>query len=154
MNTLHGGLWQAGSDPLLCADRTLMPSDGAGASMQRCGTSRPGATGLSARPNPFWAADPYASGLQCSRHMQMQPILCSTAHGLRTPNAAIQWLLPGALKPNENYHSVIFLYYLEDNSLQISEPRQDNSGLPQVCSSYHSPIHIPIHIHFAVAESL
>lgn len=37
-------------------------------------------------------------------------------------------------QPNENYriHKTTFLYYLEDNTLQISEPRQDNSGLPQV----------------------
>jgi len=29
---------------------------------------------------------------------------------------------------------VVFLYYLEDDTLQISEPKQDNSGLPQVLS--------------------
>lgn len=29
---------------------------------------------------------------------------------------------------------VVFLYYLADDTLQISEPKQDNSGLPQACS--------------------
>jgi EF-hand domain-containing protein 1 len=37
--------------------------------------------------------------------------------------------------PSENsrIRRVVFLYYLEDDTLQVSEPKQDNSGLPQVC---------------------
>lgn len=36
--------------------------------------------------------------------------------------------------PTENWRvrKVVFLYYLEDDTLQVSEPKQDNSGLPQV----------------------
>ena len=39
---------------------------------------------------------------------------------------------------NENYRirKVIFLFYLEDSTLQISEPKTDNSGLPQVRCLY------------------
>jgi hypothetical protein len=33
---------------------------------------------------------------------------------------------------NTRVRKVVFLYYLEDDTMQISEPRQDNSGLPQV----------------------
>lgn len=33
---------------------------------------------------------------------------------------------------NMRVRKVVFLYYLEDNTMQISEPKQDNSGLPQV----------------------
>lgn len=44
-------------------------------------------------------------------------------------------------QPNENYRvrKVLFLYYLEDSSFQISEPRQDNSGLPQVSALHSRP---------------
>jgi hypothetical protein len=35
---------------------------------------------------------------------------------------------------NMRVRKVIFFYYLEDDTMQISEPRQDNSGLPQVCT--------------------
>jgi EF-hand domain-containing protein 1 len=34
---------------------------------------------------------------------------------------------------NSRIRRVVVLYYLEDDTLQISEPQQDNSGLPQVC---------------------
>jgi hypothetical protein len=36
--------------------------------------------------------------------------------------------------PNENsrIRRVVFMYYLADDTLQVSEPKQDNSGLPQV----------------------
>lgn len=33
---------------------------------------------------------------------------------------------------NARYRKVVFFYHLEDDTLQISEPKQDNSGLPQV----------------------
>lgn len=33
---------------------------------------------------------------------------------------------------NMRVRKVVFLYYLEDDTMQISEPKQDNSGLPQV----------------------
>jgi hypothetical protein len=32
---------------------------------------------------------------------------------------------------NMRVRKVVFLYYLEDDTMQISEPKQDNSGLPQ-----------------------
>ena len=36
--------------------------------------------------------------------------------------------------PTENYRvrKVVVLFYLEDNSCQVVEPKEDNSGLPQV----------------------
>lgn len=36
---------------------------------------------------------------------------------------------------NMRVRKVVVLYYLEDDTLQISEPKQDNSGLPQVWST-------------------
>ena len=33
---------------------------------------------------------------------------------------------------NSRVRKVVFLYYLEDDTMQISEPKQDNSGLPEV----------------------
>ena len=34
---------------------------------------------------------------------------------------------------NFRVRKVIILFYLEDNSCQVVEPKEDNSGLPQVC---------------------
>ena len=33
---------------------------------------------------------------------------------------------------NHRIRKVILYYYLEDNSMHVAEPRQDNSGIPQV----------------------
>ena len=40
--------------------------------------------------------------------------------------------------PTENYRvrKVVVLFYLEDNSCQVVEPKEDNSGLPQVTLLY------------------
>ena len=36
----------------------------------------------------------------------------------------------------ENYRvrKIVVFFYLEDNSCQVVEPKEDNSGLPQVCN--------------------
>jgi hypothetical protein len=33
---------------------------------------------------------------------------------------------------NHRVRKVVLYYYLEDDSLHVAEPRQDNSGIPQV----------------------
>jgi hypothetical protein len=38
---------------------------------------------------------------------------------------------------NHRIRKVIIYYYLEDDSMHVAEPRQDNSGIPQVCR--HDP---------------
>ena len=35
-------------------------------------------------------------------------------------------------RENARVRPVVFLFYLEDGTLQVSEPKVDNSGLPQV----------------------
>lgn len=35
---------------------------------------------------------------------------------------------------NHRIRKVILYYYLEDDSMHVAEPRQDNSGIPQVCT--------------------
>lgn len=50
---------------------------------------------------------------------------------------------------NHRIRKVVLYYYLEDDSMHIAEPRQDNSGIPQVWPSmhfdrsqvYYTPIH-------------
>ena len=37
---------------------------------------------------------------------------------------------------NFRVRKVIILFYLEDNSCQVVEPKEDNSGLPQVCVTH------------------
>lgn len=32
---------------------------------------------------------------------------------------------------------VVVLYYLADDSVQVTEPKQDNSGIPQVGAIHH-----------------
>jgi hypothetical protein len=41
---------------------------------------------------------------------------------------------------NARYRKVVFFYHLEDDTMQVSEPKQDNSGLSQVCLSCQSGI--------------
>jgi hypothetical protein len=36
---------------------------------------------------------------------------------------------------NHRIRKVVFMYYLADDSVQVTEPKQDNSGIPQVQSA-------------------
>lgn len=35
---------------------------------------------------------------------------------------------------NHRVRKVVLYYYLADDSIQVAEPKQDNSGIPQVCT--------------------
>ena len=41
---------------------------------------------------------------------------------------------------NHRVRKVVFMYYLADDSLQVTEPKQDNSGIPQVQSADASAV--------------
>ncbi len=43
---------------------------------------------------------------------------------------------------NHRVRKVIIYYYLEDDSMHIAEPHQDNSGIPQVCREDGGPQHV------------
>lgn len=43
---------------------------------------------------------------------------------------------------NHRVRKVILYYYLEDDSMHVAEPRQDNSGIPQVTSHHNRGISV------------
>lgn len=42
---------------------------------------------------------------------------------------------------NHRVRRVVVLYYLADDTMQVTEPKQDNSGIPQVRRSCQLPQH-------------
>ena len=45
---------------------------------------------------------------------------------------------------NFRVRKVVIFFYLEDNSCQVVEPKEDNSGLPQVPKIPPPPPHTPL----------
>jgi DUF1126 PH-like domain len=67
----------------------------------------------------------------------LTPVLCSVAQVLRFYGYFKESVVESNME-NHRIRKVVLYYYLEDDSLHVAEPRQDNSGIPQVRTECHS----------------
>ena len=112
--TLHymvGYQHEAGKEPVLCAEE---PEEATGDLIK------------AARPAP---AAPAAAA--ASARSALPQWVAQDRKVLRFFGYSQQHVTENPLE-NTRLRRVVFLYYLEDDTMQISEPKQDNSGLPQV----------------------